>query len=310
MLYLLTLLLGLFFLIKGANMTIDGASKLAKRLGVGELFIGLSIVSVGTSLPELVVSVRAAVLGSGVSVSNVMGSNIANIALALGLAAMVHPIHLESSSLKYELPFCTVLSIVFGIMILWHTPPLLLRWEGIVLLLFLVVFLWYLYRMGTEGTRNMKIEEEHGIWKPVLFTSMGLIGVIVGGDITVKSAVKFARTVGITETLIGVSAVAIGTSLPEIVTTIMAMLKKRSSLAFGNIIGSNVINIALIVGLAATIKPVGLDVSRPVVDVLYMVSLPVFLILTTGNGKVVNRAMGSLMLVSYIFYMIYVFSRG
>ena len=310
MLYLLTLFLGLFLLVKGANMTIDGASKLAKHLGVSELFIGLSIVSVGTSLPELVVSVRAAILNSGVSISNIMGSNIANLALALGMAATVHPIHLENSSFKYELPFCTLLSIVFGIMVLWHTPPMLARWEGYILLLFLAAFLWYLYKMGTKKTVHLETENEHKVWKLVMITALGLAGVMIGGDMAVKSAVKFAKAARITETLIGVSAIAIGTSLPEIVTAVTAMLKKRSSLAFGNIIGSNVINIALIMGLSATIRPIGLDVEKPVVDVLYMISLPVFLLLTMGERKTISKGMGILLLASYTFYMTYVFFRG
>ncbi|MCD6253490.1 MAG: calcium/sodium antiporter [Thermotogae bacterium] len=311
------LVVGLALLIKGADWTVEGGSGLARKLGVSELFIGLSIVSIGTSLPELAVSLGASIKGSGaISVSNVIGSNIANIGLGLSVAALVHPIFIERSTLRKELPFNLLVGIAFSAMLLRCLPPSLDRVDGIILLAFALIFFDYLTGMmkgkkvehsDNTSTRSGRNES---LLKLLSLTAIGIAGVTVGGDLTVDAAVKIAREFGVSETLIGLTLVAVGTSIPEVMTTTVAMAKRRHGIAAGNIVGSNIFNIVMIIGIASTIREIKMDVTNILPDLIYMNALPVLLLLLSGKRSTLSRFGGAILLSLYVIYIVYVVFRG
>lgn len=311
------LVVGLALLIKGADWTVEGGGRLARKFGVSELFIGLSIVSIGTSLPELAVSLGASIKGSGaISVSNVIGSNIANIGLGLSVAALVHPIFIERSTLRKELPFNLLVGIVFSAMLLRRSPPSLDRVDGIILLAFSLIFFDYLTSMmkdkrvehsDNSSTRSGRNES---LLKLFFLTAIGIAGVTVGGDLTVDAAVKIARGFGVSETLIGLTLVAMGTSIPEVVTTTVAMAKRRHGIAAGNIVGSNIFNIVMIIGIASTIREIKMDVTNILPDLIYMNALPILLLLLSGKRSTLSRFGGAILLTLYVIYIVYVVFRG
>jgi len=311
------LAVGLALLIKGADWTVEGGSGLARKFGVSELFIGLSIVSIGTSLPELAVSLGASIKGSGaISVSNVVGSNIANIGLGLSVAALVHPIFIERSTLRKELPFNLLVGIAFSAMLLRGLPPSLDRVDGIILLAFALIYFDYLTGMmkdrkakNSDNTPT-RSGESKSLLKLFFLTAVGITGVTVGGDLTVDAAVKIAREFGVSETLIGLTLVAVGTSIPEVVTTTVAMTKRRHGIAAGNIVGSNIFNIVMIIGIASTIREIKMDVMNILPDLIYMNALPILLLFLSGKKSTLSRFGGAILLTLYVIYIVYVVFRG
>lgn len=313
------LILGLALLIKGADWAVEGGSGLARKFGVSELFIGLSIVAIGTSLPELAVSVGASLKGNGaISVSNVIGSNIANIGLGISIAALVHPILIEWSTLRKELPFNLLVGIVLSAMLLRSVPPSLDQVDGLILLSFALIYFDYLTGMtknkplkgiGVANTTSEK-EENESLVKLIFLTFVGLLGVMFGGDLTVDAAVDIAKGFGVSETLIGLTLVAVGTSIPEVVTTTVAMAKKKHGIAAGNIVGSNIFNIVVILGVASVIKDIKMDVTNILPDLIYMNALPVILLLLTGKKSTLSRSSGAILLVLYVLYITFAVLRG
>ena len=314
MIPLLLLGLGFFLLVRYSDWLIDGASVVAKRFHVPDLTIGLTIIAFGTSAPELVVSLIAAFTGSGdLSVANIIGSNIANILLILGVAAIIYPLTVKRSTTWKEIPFSLLAIVILGVMALGslHTGiATFQRSDGIILLSFFALFMAYMFKMVRDGSRPADLKDVEvkrmKMKKAVLLTVAGIIGFALGGRAVVSGAVMLARNFGLSERLIGLTIVAIGTSLPELVTSAVAAFKHRADIAVGNIIGSNIFNIFWILGLTATIRPISVPVNI-LGDIFVAIgaTLLLMLFLFIAPRRRLDRVEGSLLLASYFGYLVY-----
>ena len=304
------LVIGFVLLIKGADFFVEGSSSVAKRLRIPSIIIGLTIVAMGTSLPECAVSVVASINGSNsLAVSNVVGSNIFNLMVVCGICALFSPLAVSKNTVKKEFPFsivCAGLLLVLGLVAMT-----LGRMDGIV---FLIIFIAYILWMVFSAIQNRTSQSESGEqqvlsgWKCLLFIVGGMVAIKFGGDFVVEGAVAIARLIGLTETLIGLTIVALGTSLPELVTSIVAARKNELDMAVGNVIGSNIFNILFVLGVASSISPIAF-LWENVIDiiVLMVVSIVVWIFAWT-KGKI-NWAEGVAMLVIYSVYMVYICAR-
>ena len=313
MIWTLVLLgIGFLLLIKGADYLIEGAVAIAKRFGLSELLIGLTIVAFGTSAPELAVSFQAALKGSGIALGNVLGSNIANIALILGAAALISPLKVSNSTMYYEIPFIIIISAASGAMFFGRNFTLG-RSDGIVLLAFFVIFMMYIFSMARQDraiSQAVQIKEKkdtiifgRDIKLAWIATIGGLVSVIIGGDLVVDAGSHIARSFGVSDMLIGVTIVAIGTSLPELVTSITAGRKGRNDLAVGNVIGSNIFNTLFILGASALASPLKAD--RPfMMDIAFNVGLSIALPLLIMKRRVLSKFSGLLLVALYTVYLL------
>ena len=317
------LIIGIALLVKGADWLVDGASGLSSSFGVSPLFIGLTVVAFGTSAPELAVSISAAMKGSGsIAISNVVGSNIANIALVIGFSAILAPLAISKTTVRKELPFNILISFALMAMLLRGAKYGLDRYDGFVLIIFLIIFMEYTLMMAKSDRERKRLEntailseEDNEKIKKVrikngVLTLIGLAMVVFGADLTVDSATEIALQLGISEALVGLTMIAIGTSLPELVTSVTAILKKQDDLAIGNIVGSNIFNICLILGVSSIIKPIGVIVDHYWADILFMSMLAVFLLITTMKKSKITRLEGSFFFASYVAYIIIISFRG
>lgn len=314
MISLLLLALGFFLLVRSSDWMIDGASAIAKRFDVPDLIIGLTIVAFGTSAPELVVSLIAAFTGStDLSVANLVGSNIANILLILGVAACIYPLSVKRSTTWKEIPFSLLAIVILGVMAFdrLHTGiASFQRSDGIILLAFFGIFLVYMFEMMRDSKRPADLEDievkSMKLQKAILFTAIGTVGLALGGRAVVSGAVMMAQSFGLSERLIGLTIVAIGTSLPELVASAVAAFKKRADIAVGNVVGSNIFNILWILGLTATIAPISVPVDI-VGDILVAIgaTLLLFLFVFVGPRRRIDRLEGVLLLTSYFGYLVY-----
>jgi cation:H+ antiporter len=304
--------IGFLLLIKGADYLIEGAVAIAKRFGLSELLIGLTIVAFGTSAPELAVSFQAALKGSGIALGNVLGSNIANIALILGAAALISPLKVSNSTMYYEIPFIIIISAASGAMFFGRNFTLG-RSDGIVLLAFFVIFMMYIFSMARQDraiSQAVQIQEKkdtisfgRDIKWAWIATIGGLVAVIIGGDLVVDAGSHIARSFGVSDMLIGVTIVAIGTSLPELVTSITAGRKGRNDLAVGNVIGSNIFNTLFILGASALASPLKAD--RPfMMDIAFNVGLSIALPLLIMKRRVLSKFSGLLLVALYTVYLL------
>jgi len=314
---ILLLILGMVFLIKGGDLLVDGASSLARRFKISELVIGLTIVAFGTSAPELVISLAAA-LGSHaeISLGNVLGSNNFNLFFILGITGLIAPIAVQKNTVRIEMPFSLVTVIVFFLLVNFNFLPneknMLTRIDGIILLLLFGLFLFYAYKNMKTADADADANDENipvktlSSLKIVLFIIIGLILLVVGGKFVVNSAVAIAHALNISEKVIGLTIVAVGTSLPELVTSIVAMIKKSNDLAMGNIIGSNIFNICLILGISAVINPINYSlVFNKDVYILILGTVLLLLAMLTGKKKRLDRWEAAILLLIYIGYVIY-----
>ncbi|RME77589.1 sodium:calcium antiporter [Candidatus Woesearchaeota archaeon] len=310
------LIAGIFFLVKGADLLIEGASSLARKLGVSELIVGLTIVSLGTSLPELMVNIFAAFEGSSdLAFGNVIGSNLANTLLVLGVGAIIYSISVKQDTVFKEIPFNILAVVALATLandayIDHITPSQLSRIDGIMLLLFFGIFVYYLF----EIARSSRVPSLDGVsatfTKLLTQIGIGAIGLFIGGEWVVDGAIYVAKTLGVSEFLISATIVAFGTSLPELVTTIVSAMKKNVDILVGNIIGSNILNIFLILGLTAVIKPVLLP-AQITFDILFLlVSTFLFFFLLLGKGARLRRKHGIIFVLSYLFYVGFIVMRG
>ncbi len=316
------LILGIVLLVKGADWLVDGASGLSSSFGVSPLFIGLTVVAFGTSAPELAVSVSAAMKGSGsIAISNVIGSNIANIALVIGFAALLSPMLISKTTVRKELPFNILVSFALMAMLLRGEKYGLDRYDGFILIIFFIIFMEYTLVMAKSDRERKKSEQsphsktqlkdiKQQRIKNGLLTLIGLVMVVLGANLTVDSATQIALQLGISEALVGLTMIAIGTSLPELVTSITAIIKKQDDLAIGNIVGSNIFNICLILGISSMISPIGVIVQHYWADILFMSLLALFLLLTTMKKSKLTRLEGTFFFVSYIIYIVTISFRG
>ena len=317
------LIIGFVLLIKGADFFVDGSSSVAKILKVPTIIIGLTVVAFGTSMPELSVSVTAALRGSNdLAVSNVLGSNIFNLLVVLGCCALVKPVAAKWSLLKKEFPFSILITIIlllvdsdFSIMkILDGNQGFVLgRWAG---LLFLILFVLYIYATVKSALRSRAEakdmeEEEYKTMSPLksgVYIVIGLIGIVWGGNLVVDSASNIALTFGWSQTFIGLTIVALGTSLPELVTSVVAARKGENDLAVGNVVGSNIFNILLILGISSFITPITLDVTA-VYDTIILIIASIVVYVSAISKCEIQRKEGILFLVCYFAFFLYVFMR-
>lgn len=317
------LIIGFVLLIKGADFFVDGSSSVAKILKVPTIIIGLTVVAFGTSMPELSVSVTAALRGSNdLAVSNVLGSNIFNLLVVLGCCALVKPVAAKWSLLKKEFPFSILITIIlllvdsdFSIMkILDGNQGFVLgRWAG---LLFLILFVLYIYATVKSALRSRAEakdmeEEEYKTMSPLksgIYIVIGLIGIVWGGNLVVDSALNIALTFGWSQTFIGLTIVALGTSLPELVTSVVAARKGENDLAVGNVVGSNIFNILLILGVSSFITPITLDVTA-VYDTIILIIASIVVYVSAISKREIQRKEGILFLVCYFVFFLYVFMR-
>lgn len=306
-------------MIKGADYFVEGASKIAQSLRVSPLLIGLTIVAFGTSAPEASVSFIASFEGnSDVAVGNVVGSNIFNITFILGVTALVFPLMVQSETIRKEIPFAllgsvALLLLISDIQLGSSDINLITRTEGIILLLFFAVFLYYIFEVAMKDRLNT-VESPPDIangskMKNSLLTIGGLAAIVFGGNLVVQNSIQIALSLGMSETLVGLTIVAVGTSLPELVTSITAALKKQVDIALGNIIGSNIFNIFFILGTSATIHPLTVD-SKIFQDVWLMIFVSILLMILARTKYKVSRVEGAVLAGIYIIYVIYIILRN
>lgn len=308
---IISFIVGIVLVILGADWLTKGASGIARRFGVSELVIGLTIVALGTSLPELVISVGSAIKGSsGIALGNVIGSNIFNGLLILGVTALITPIRFNSRMLTREIPFnllaSVVLILVSGSMLVGgEAGEYITRYSGLLLLCFLAVFVRYTFSIPNDDD-DEALEKPMSIGKVLLFILLGLAGLIFGGNIFVNGATELARVAGLSEAVIGITVVSAGSSLPELAVSVSAARKGNVGIALGNVLGSNILNIFLILGCSATITPISLD-GFSFVDfyVLLASSLLIYIVTRFGGKAVINRFEGVLLVSGYIAYTTY-----
>lgn len=295
---------GFALLVKGADLFVDNASGIASKLGVSTLIIGLTIVAFGTSLPELAVSVTAALEGSNeIAVGNVTGSNLFNLLMVAGLSALIYPLVINPTIMKRDWPFSNLLALLLVILLI---DAKISRIEGLILFV-LFGLTMFVQIKDAKPTQDKEGTEPRKMSRLILFLILGVAEIIIGAQLAVEGAVQLARGLGLSETLIGLTIVAIGTSLPELVTSVVAAKKGENEIAMGNVIGSNIFNLGCILGISSLLNPIHVE-STAMWDVafLFVVSTVFYLLV---KKKPMGKKMGFWMVVSYIVYMVYIILR-
>lgn len=312
---ILLLLLGFVVLIKGADWLVDGASALARKHKIPELAIGLTVVAFGTSMPEFVVNTFAAYQShSEIAFGNIIGSNIFNLFAILGITGLIAPIVVQSSTVWKEIPisFLAILLLFFLSNDFFFGNPILSRFDGTILLVFFALFLYYVFRQLKAD--RMQVEVTHKQYSSLKiwgFIILGLTSLVVGGRIVVTQSVSIAQILGVSEKVIGLTIVAIGTSLPELATSVVAAIKKNNDIAVGNIIGSNVFNIFFILGASALIKPLPFSPTfNRDIYLLAIGTILLFLFMFSGKKKKLDRWEAAILLIAYVVYTVYLIMNG
>jgi cation:H+ antiporter len=317
MLTYILFVVGFIILIKGAEMLVDGSVALARNFGISDIVIGLTIVSFGTSAPELVVNLIASFNGnSEIAVGNVLGSNIVNVFFILGISAVIYPLTVKENTTYKEIPFALLSAVVVlllgnDIMFGGRGDSALSLGDGLVLLSFFTIFMYYIFSISKDGAEEATSESGMKLPKAFLLISLGLLGLIFGGKWIVDGAVIMAQSFGVSQSLIGLTIVAIGTSLPELATSAVAAYKRNTDIAIGNVVGSNIFNMFWILGISATINPIPV-LSRSDVDfgVNILASLLLFVFLFIGKKHILQRWQGGAFIVCYIVYVAYLINQG
>ena len=311
------IIVGMVLLIKGADYFVDGASSIARALKIPTLIIGLTLVSLGTTLPESSVSIMTALQGSSdMSLGNVVGSNIFNTIVILGIGALICPIAINKEAKNLYIPILCglyVLLITFAFVI---TPNSLDRWEGIILILLLIGYLTLVVLRALKSSKEMldgqAQEDEEAIkpiWLSLVLVVIGVAGIVFGADLVVDNAVDFATAVGMSEKLVGLTILSVGTSLPELITGIVAAIKKENDIALGNIVGACTLNIIFILGVCSTIVPLAVA-SAVLIDLLVMLATGLVLLIIVFTSKKLNKWHGLAMIAMYIAYLVYIIIRN
>lgn len=309
--------LGFIALIKGADLLVDGASSIAKKFGISYFVIGITIVAFGTSMPELLVNIFSSAQGAAeLAIGNVIGSNISNILLVLGVAAFIYPIVLEKGTIWKAIP----LSLLSTVMVLILANDLIIegrsfselsRIDGLVLIGFFIVFIYYTFGINKVGDQEVGRIQTMPTSRAIIYIIIGLAGLLLGGKWIVDGAVFIAIQFGVSESLMGLTIVAIGTSLPELAASAVAALKKKDDLAIGNVVGSNIFNILWILGLSSTIMPLSYSISLNIdIIILVFISLLLFMFMFIGKKHILEKWQGASFVVLYIIYIIYLIIRG
>ena len=297
------LALGFFLLVKGADWFVDGASGLARKLGIPQLVIGLTMVAMGTSLPEAAVSISAALRGNAeITIGNIVGSNILNILIILGVTALIATLKVADSTVRYEIPFMIV--VTFVLLWLGYTGGQVTWLEGVILWVLFLLYLRYLYMMAKKGKEEEREVEQLSTAKIIGLILAGVVMIVAGSNFAVEGASNLAKALGISQRFIGLTIVALGTSLPELVTSVSAARKHNADIAIGNIVGSNIFNILFIVGTTALITPVTFA-SGFVVDTLIAAAVGILLFVCVARTKELRKKAGIVMLLAYILYFLY-----
>ncbi len=298
---ILLLALGFTMLIKGADWFVDGASGIATKFGIPQLVIGLTIVAMGTSAPEAAVSISAAIGGSAdITIGNIVGSNILNIFIILGISAVITTLAVASSTIKYETPFMILVTVLLLVLGLDKTIGLI---DGIILIIAFIAYLTYLFIMAKKNKEEQPEAKQMAIWKAILLTIIGLALIIIGSNVTVDAATAIATAFGVSERFIGLTIVALGTSLPELFTSVSAARKHNADIAIGNIVGSNIFNILFVVGISSVIVPVPFA-SNFIFDTIVAIVAAALLLVCCLKTKSLKRPAGILMLICYAAYFI------
>lgn len=315
-LMIVLLVVGIFLLVKGADLFVDGACDLSEKLKIPAYLVGLTVVAFGTSLPEAAVSITAAIDGSNeIAIGNVIGSNIFNTLMVLGAGALMAPIIVKKDLIKRDFPFCLGITVLLTIFLITFNSSSaeLTRVEGVILLVFFVIFMTYSIilgkKEGLEERAEAEAKKEFPMWKCILFIVMGIAGVAAGGTLTVEGAKMMAGALGMSETVIGLTIVAIGTSLPELVTSVVAAKKKQNDIAVGNVIGSNIFNILFILGISSLINPIVPEDAFIMSDALILTAIMVLIFLISLAAKKINRFSGAIMIFIYAAYTAFLLIR-
>lgn len=312
---ILLILVGFVLLIKGADILVDGSSAIAKKLRISEIVIGLTIVSIGTSMPELFVSTSSALQGSSdISIGNVIGSNICNLLLILGISSLIHPVKFHKETKMIENPMSIILTVIF--LVMCNINQDINRIEAIILLLLFIGFLTYTVIMGKKSQDEEILEtsledaKKINVVQNVVLILLGIVGLKIGGDLVVENAKTIATALNISEKIIGLTIVAIGTSLPELVTSVTAAIKGDSDIAIGNIIGSNIFNLLFIIGTSAVITPITYNISYNFDLIFLFIAMILMCIFPFIKPKdVMSRSNGAIFTILYIIYMIILFLK-
>ena len=303
------LIVGFVFLIKGSDFFVDGASSIASLLKIPTIIVGLTIVAFGTSAPEAAVSITSAITGNNaMAVSNVIGSNLFNILMVIGISALLGELLMEKSVLNKDLPFLVGITILFAAFIIigWNVSQI----EGIILLIILIAYVAYLVKSAKKSDNANVVEKpKFTLPQSIIFIIIGLAGIVLGGDLVVNSASDIAIALGMSETLVGLTIVAIGTSLPELVTSLTALKKGENQLVIGNVIGSNIFNILFVLGASSAITAISLD-SSMLIDVTFMVFVTVLCFIFGKTQDKFDRKEGAILVALFIAYMIFAILRN
>lgn len=301
------IIIGFVFLILSADILVDGSSGIAKKFHIPEIIIGLTIVSIGTSMPELFVSITSALEGhSDMAMGNIIGSNLSNLLLILGLSAIIKPVIFQKETRLYEIPMCLFFTII--LMIFCNSQYGISRIEAIILLILFCTFFGYTIFMGKKESQNeidVKENKKNSTIKNIILIILGVVGLKIGGDLTVNNAVNVANYFDISEKIISLTILAIGTSLPELVTSVMAAIKGNSDIAIGNIIGSNIFNILLIIGVSAIIKPITYNVTYNFdLSILLLSTIILAIFPFIPPKEKMSRANGIIYFLMYVIYLV------
>lgn len=316
MLTIILFIIGFILLIKGADLLVSGATSLAYKYSIPPIVVGLTIVAFGTSMPEFVVNMVASFNGNtGLSIGNILGSNIGNVFLILGLSAAIYPLTAKGNTIFKEIPFSLLAAFAVFVLandIMFKNGPanIITLGDGLLLLSFFAIFMYYIFGIAKEEKQDLEDEQEqvavNSNFKNVGLILGGLILLVVGGKWIVDGAVMIAGYLGMTEKVIGLTVVAIGTSLPELATSVVAAMKKQSDIAIGNVIGSNIFNIFWILGASALVAPLSFDSSANIdIFMVMLASVILFATMYIGKKHVIERWQGILMLLIYISYLVY-----
>ena len=300
---LVLLVIGFVMLIKGADIFVEGAAGIAAKFGIPQLVIGLTIVAMGTSAPEAAVSITAAMKGTAdITVGNVVGSNILNILIILGVTAVIVAVEVQKTTIRYEIPFVAVVTI--ALLVMGMTDGVIGHLDGVIFWILFIVYLAYLFVIAKKGKSEDEEVQDEPVWKLLVFIVLGAVLIIWGADISVDAATEIAREIGLSERFIGLTIVALGTSLPELCTSVVAARKGKADLAIGNIVGSNIFNILFVIGTTALIVPVSFQPAF-IIDTLVALAAAVMLWVCVFPKKKLTRLGGVVMLVSYAGYLAY-----
>ena len=309
---IIILIVGFVILIKGADLFVDGASGIAGNFKVSKMLIGLTIVAFGTSAPEFAVSIKSLLVGSGdMILGNVIGSNILNILLILGLSAIIHPLSVKNNTVKKELPITLMITCAFAVLLsdnlfaksISNSFP---RGDGLVLILFFGVFMYYLISMTRNKTTEEEPDELPSMKKSIILTLIGLAGIVFGSNFVVDGASGLARIIGVSERMISLTVVALGTSLPELVTSITATKKGEYDIAIGNVVGSNIFNIGVVIGIPIALLGGITTINFSYIDLVIMIISALLLFLFSLNDHKISKKEGIAFLLIFIIYYSYV----